>query len=333
MQHVSRRVATWVALLVVLVGTAAAGIGFSIAPAEAADNGSFSIEPTSPKGAIARQYLVYDVPAGGTLNDSVTVTNHTDVPQNFLIYGADGYTTDHDGGFGLKKSDEEQVAVGSWITTGTGELSLLPGASVKVPITIEVPEGTAPGDHSGAVVALNTAVQPGGGDGLNIGIQRAVATRVYLRVQGAMTPGLEVQDVRLDTSGEVPTVRYVLANTGNTRLDPTSLVSLTGVFGRSLQALPPADVGTLLPGETSEYAQELDGLPLLDYVTAKVAVTTPEVTASGQTSVLLIPWRLIVAVIVILLAIIGYLYYRRRRRKQDGSEPLHAAKEAAVTSA
>jgi hypothetical protein len=303
------------------------------APAQAANNGSWSLEPTSPKGAIARQYLVYEVPAGSTLHDSVTIKNLTELPQNFQIFGADGYTTERDGGFGLKKIDEPQVAVGSWITTGKNKLNLLPGATAKIPFTIKVPAGTPSGDHSGAIVALNTAVTPGSGPGPTIGIQRAVATRVYLRVAGPVSPGLAVESVRLDRSGPTPTVRYVLANTGNTRLDPTSLVALTGAFGRSVQSLQAADVGTLLPGEKSEYVQEVDGLPLLDYVTAKVVVTAPEVTASGQTSVLLIPWLLIAALLIILLASIGALYWRRRRRRRVSDTPAPAGEAVGVLSA
>lgn len=317
MRSVLGRVGTWGVLLAVVASTAVAA-----APAHAANNGSWSLEPTSPEGTIARQYLVYDVPAGGKLRDSVTIKNLTELPQNFKIFGADGYTTTRDGGLGLKKVDEKQVEVGSWITTGQDTLNLLPGATAKIPFTIKVPAGTAPGDHTGAIVALNTAVQPGAGAGPNIGIQRAVATRVYLRVQGPVTPGLEVQRVWLEQTDSAATVHYLLANTGNVRLEPTGLVNLTGVFGRDLQRLPPLDLGTLLPGETSEYAQVTDELPVVDRLTATVSVTTPEVTASASTSLLIIPWWGLVGAVALVLLISLLVWLRGRRRENPPSAPV-----------
>lgn len=326
MRSVLGRVGSWGAVLAVAVSTAMVGL-----PAHAANNGSWSVEPTSPKGVIARQYLVYDVPAGETVKDSVTVTNLLNIPQSFKIFGADGYTTEHDGGLGLKKVDEPQDAVGSWITTSRNELTLGPREVAKIPFTIKVPTGTAPGDHAGAVVALNTLVQPGTGAGPNIGIQRAVATRVYLRVQGSITPGLQVKQVWLERTGSAATVHYVLANTGNVRLEPTGLVSLTGVFGRSLENLPPLDLGTLLPGETSEYAQVTGDLPVVDNVTATVSATAPEATASASDSVLVLPWW-IIAVVVALVILIGLLIWYRRRRRTS-APPARAPREREVVSA
>ena len=262
-----------------------------VLPAQAANNGSWSVEPTSPPGAIARQYLVYNVPAGQLVKDSVTVTNLLDVSQSFKIYGADGYTTEHDGGLGLKKLDEPQDAVGSWITTSRTDLTLKPHQAVKIPFAIKVPAGATPGDYAGAVVALNTEIQPGGGGtGPNIGIQRAVATRVYLRVQGPATAGVAVERVwierdRLDRDHPLRGGQHWQRPPGAHQLDPPH---------RRLRSraatLEPLDLGTLLPGARSEYQQVTDALPVVDHVTATVAVSAPEATASASTTLLLLPW-------------------------------------------
>ena len=305
-----------------------------VLPAQAANNGSWSVEPTSPPGAIARQYLVYNVPAGQLVKDSVTVTNLLDVSQSFKIYGADGYTTEHDGGLGLKKLDEPQDAVGSWITTSRTDLTLKPHQAVKIPFAIKVPAGATPGDYAGAVVALNTEIQPGGGGtGPNIGIQRAVATRVYLRVQGPATAGVAVERVWIERDGSTATIHYVVANTGNVRLEPTALTRLTGVFGHEVATLEPLDLGTLLPGGRSEYQQVTDALPVVDHVTATVAVSAPEATASASTTLLLLPWWVVAAVVVGLLLLVGLVVWRSRRRRPPRARQAPVADDRATVTA
>lgn len=300
---------TGVAVLAALITVLSLGTG-----AQAADNGSWAVQPASQPGTTARQYFIYDVPAGGVLRDAVTVFNETAVPQHFRLYGADGYNTSDGGGLGLRAETDEQSSVGAWITMSRTDLTVPAKTTVTVPFTMHVPVGTGPGDHVGAVVALNTAITPGSGSGLTIGVQRAVAARVYARVQGPVNPGLVVRSVTVDRSTAMPTVHYVLANTGNIRLTPSAVVTVSGWLHGTLQSVIAQNLGVLLPGQQSAYTQSIDALPSLDHVVITVASSTDEVSAAGSTSLWLVPWWALVLAGLIVLAILTWWLRHRRRR-------------------
>ena len=84
--------------------------------ASAADNGSWSVTPTTVKDALPRQYFIYELTPGVTLRDSVTLVNELDVPQTFLVYPTDGFTTSRDGAIGFRAAADLQQTIGAWTT-------------------------------------------------------------------------------------------------------------------------------------------------------------------------------------------------------------------------
>lgn len=306
------RLASVLALAVVL-----AGAFTTLAPsrASAADNGSWAVQPTSQKGTAVRQYFVYDLAAGTTVKDSVTIVNETTIPQTFQVYATDAFTTSRDGGLGFRSVDDPQHAIGAWTHVDVGKVTVPPRKRVDVPFQVVVPAGTAPGDEVGAIVALNTRIEGSPDGNVNIGVQKAVAARVYARVQGPVTPGLSVDGVTVDRSASPATVSYTLSNTGNVRLEPTAGVTVTGLLGSDLHTSPAASRGMLLPGESSQFTEPLDALPTLDYATVTVTAAAGEISATGQTHLWLVPWWLYLILGLLLAAIVGYLIRRRRAKR------------------
>lgn len=194
-------------------------------PAGAADNGEWSVRPAdstiTPRAA-------FELPArpGTTLTDRAVVTNTTAAELTFRLYVADAHNTERDGGLAVRGIEETQRDVGAWGKPEQDTVTVPARSAVTIGITLTVPRDAPPGDHVGALVAVDTRVRPA--DGSHLGVQRGVGARIYLRVEGPEQPGLAVEDVRFTArSPQIPwtgtresTASYTLHNTGNVKLTP-----------------------------------------------------------------------------------------------------------------
>lgn len=143
------------------------------APARAADNGSWSVQPVSSAVA-ARPYFHVSADRGQTIEDSVVVVNKTDEPLTFRLYAADAYNTARDGGFAVRTPGERMRGVGAWAEPAKDRVTVPGRKSVTVPFTIRVPADAEPGDHPGAIVALDERVERADGS-VALGVRRPSA--------------------------------------------------------------------------------------------------------------------------------------------------------------
>ncbi|MFE9101152.1 DUF916 domain-containing protein [Actinomadura geliboluensis] len=271
------------------------------APGSATGNGAWSVGPANPSGALAaRPFFAFDAPPGATVRDVVRITNLTRRPLTFRVYGADAYNTPRDAGFALRGADERPRDVGAWIRLKSTTRKIPARTATEIPFTLTIPANATPGEHIGGVVALNTAiesVQQAGG--ARVGVRRAVAARVYLRVSGPLTPGLRAAALGVRRSDPaVPfvqrghgTIRYTVVNTGNQRIAPTARVRATGAFGREIERWPDRRLPEILPGGSTEITLPWDGTPALDAVTVRVElVAAGGIDVRAQTRFTVVPW-------------------------------------------
>ncbi|MFJ3666880.1 WxL protein peptidoglycan domain-containing protein [Streptomyces sp. NPDC090106] len=305
------------------------------APA-AADDGSgkavtggpqaWSVQPTDKTKGAASKRLAFQLDArpGTVIHDSVRVSNLSTEPLSFQVYGADAYNTPRDGGLAYRQAGEAQRDIGAWVQLGTNALVIPERRAADIPFTVTVPKDATPGTHTGGIVALDNALRDAGttDSGVDVSIQRAIAVRLELTVAGPLTPGLSVSGVRLDhIADSVPfrsgraVVRYTVTNTGNTPVEGTAAVDVTGLFGRAIAART-RDLPLVLPGQHTELTLDIGRAPPLDLLTAKVTVSgtgTPATTARVQR--LALSWATVaVLVTVMALAAAGLSQIRRRRR-------------------
>jgi hypothetical protein len=304
-------------------------LGLVAAPtASAADNGAWSVYPTTLEGSSPRTSFSFNLAAGGTLNDSVTVTNNSEEVLRLQLYPADAFNAAGGGGFALRQQNEANTDVGNWIKLSRSTVTLAPGKAAAVPFTMTVPRNATPGDHAGGIVAVNAqaeAVQES--DGVAIGIKRAVGTRIYARIQGPLTPSMTIKSVTLDVveKASVPFVQqgrariiYTVVNTGNTRLVADQAIRVTGLFGQTLEqpVLPKAP--DLLPGSEVTLVQEWDSVPAFNQANVRVELVALDAqagnaVAAGDATVWLVPWYFLLAVVV--LAVLVWLAVRWSRRR------------------
>ncbi|MFE5333766.1 WxL protein peptidoglycan domain-containing protein [Embleya sp. NPDC056575] len=303
------------------------------APASAAGNGEWSVDPYVPDGTSqnARRYFFLEGAAGTTVPDVVTLHNTSQAPLTLKLFGADAYNTARDGGFALRTVTDKQKDVGTWIQVAPENqtLTLQPGEKRQVPFNIVIPPNATPGDHPGAVVALNTAIEGTQQQGqIKVNIQRQIGARVYLRVQGDALPAMDVQKVEVERDsgfGEFfgsskATITYRIVNRGNVILRPKFDLKVEGLFGRKLMGKTEEGI-EILPGSTVEKVVEWKDAPRLDHVTVKVGAVAPDqkLEDSASTSYTAAPWpSLLTLAAILVLAGLGWGLWRNGRKGKGG---------------
>jgi hypothetical protein len=262
----------------------------------------------------------------------VSVFNFTDQPITFLLYAADATPAEGTGAFSLQTPDGQTgvlpppVEVGTWITVPVSSFTAEPGTRTDIPITIAVPLDAEPGDHAGGVVALNTQAQQGAGD-LKVDIKQAVGARVYVRVEGPLSPELTVSDVSVSTGGQAwlapitgpsdVTSKFTITNTGNVRMTPTVTVKVKDMFGRTVKTVEVPDFQELIPGASVDAAAALGDLSGFGpRYSLEVTTSSPEATQTSSASFWVVPWLLILLIVV---AVAAFVVLRRRNRPATGS--------------
>ncbi|MFF3915518.1 WxL protein peptidoglycan domain-containing protein [Streptomyces sp. NPDC001852] len=294
-------------------------LAWQAAPAHAADNGGWSVYPVASKIA-ARPYFYLSADPGQTLTDKVAVQNKTGGPLTFRLYAADAYNTARDGGFAVRTLKERMLGVGAWARLAKGRITVPGHSTATVPFTLHVPDGAEPGDHPGAVVALDERIDPGGGS-LALGVQRAVGARIYLRVSGPTLPALSVGQLHISHHQPLlpwlgtgtATVSYTLRNTGNVTLDPEVELKAHGLFGRTLLDRELTRVPSeLLPGQSVRLTETWSGAPQLDRADVTLTASAPGTRQSASASFLALPW-LVGALVFVAGATVATLLVRARR--------------------
>ncbi|MFE7132642.1 WxL protein peptidoglycan domain-containing protein [Streptomyces sp. NPDC057638] len=289
-----------------------------LTPARAADNGEWSVYPVA-SGAAARPYFYLTAAPGTTLTDRVVISNKTNAPRAFRLYAADAYNTARDGGFAVRSAGERQRGVGAWARPGRERVTVPARASVTIPYTLTVPASAIPGDHPGALVALDEHVAGAPGR-VALGVRRAVGARVYLRVAGPTVPGLSIEDVTLRQDrpllpGTRPSralIGYTLHNRGNVTLSPEVALTAEGLFGRTLLRRTLSGVpAELLPRQRIRLTARWPGSPQLDRGEIRLTATAREVRESARVPFLALPWL----PLALLAALVGALWLWRRTRQ------------------
>ncbi|MEU7425128.1 DUF916 domain-containing protein [Streptomyces sp. NPDC040750] len=324
-------------LLLSLLPLLLGALGALATPARAADNGSWSVYPVASKIA-ARPYFYLSADPGQTLTDRVAVQNKTGRPLTFRLYAADAYNTARDGGFAVRTVKERMRGVGAWAKPAKSRITVPGHRTVTVPFTLRVPDGAAPGDHPGAIVALDERVDPGGGR-LALGVRRAVGARVYLRVGGPTLPALSVEHVRIGhhqpllpgLGAGTATISYTLRNTGNVTLDPEVGLKVRGLFGRTLLDRALTRVPSeLLPGQRVRLTETWHGAPQLDRARVTLTVRAPGTRQSASASFLALPWLLVALAFAVGVST-GVLLVRARRGRARRSAPARPSPRARPT--
>ncbi len=203
------------------------------------------------------------------------VTNNTGSPASVTISTSDFTSTGEIGQLSFVPGGRAaHHGLSDWIHVSPAQLSLSPGQSRTVPVTISNANALAPGGHYAALIYKVTSEPNSGGNTVTIG--QAVSTLIFLTTYSQGTTGLRLEPVPLPniTTTLPSTINIVLANTGNTQSVPRGYVQVTNKKGEVLtQAIINANSGMILPGGKRLFTialKDISSPPLVTHYTVKI---------------------------------------------------------------
>jgi len=294
---------------------------------------SFSVQPSGPDGPGDRDWFTYTLDPGTSFGDVVAISNLSDKPIHFFLYPTDAVSVADSAGFAAMKDTDKPEDVGTWIELAADEFTVEPGKRVDVPFSVTVPEDAEPGDHAGALLAVDTAEteaagDPSDDDGISFDVVHRLGARIYVRVGGETSPDLRIDELSVIRDGDRATVSWEVLNTGNLRLTPSAEVRIKGWFGRTVATASVQQLPELLPDANFVGATVLDGMPSYEPLTAELIVRAEGVETKRSEQFAGYPWLLLLVIALLLAA--GGWWWRRRRRREAGPPPSSRAERVPV---
>ncbi|MFC0532539.1 DUF916 domain-containing protein [Phytohabitans kaempferiae] len=291
------------------------------------DDYRWSVLPSSSTGPTVRSRFEYGLKPGEEVADWLAVSNLGRKPLKINVYGTDAFNA-ADGGFALLPASERPKDVGAWISLPGREYTVPVGKRVDIPFKLKIPANAEPGDHIGGLIASATETTTNA-EGQQVNVERRVAARVYLRVDGPVQPVALITsvDVRYDNpavpfGGGDMTVTYRVANDGNVRFSGKARIQVRGPLGVRVAHTEMIDIPELLPDSEVRITRTLEGVFPAGRLTAEVTVN-PQTTAqtlpsmSQSHSLWAVPWLIVVVLVAAAAVLVLWLWRRRRARRDD----------------
>lgn len=235
----------------------------SIAHADAGPK--FGLQPVlyDPSNPVTKSYFVFDSSAGMILHNRIRVTNSGATTGTVSLYAVDA-TTGQTSGVVYLSGNNARRDVGTWITLGLQNVTLLPGQSRIIPFQVAIPRIIRPGQHVGGIVAESKAMgskSTPGASSIQINVQSLTIVAVQINLPGTAIEQLETTGIRPGGENGYQNLLIHLSNTGTMMLKPFGNLQVIDVQGKVIQNLP-LKLDTLLPQTTIDYPVYVKGQAL-----------------------------------------------------------------------
>lgn len=258
-------------------------------PVGAATDPSYSVAPTPDvRSTGARDYLRLEAQPSMTVNDSLVVTNLSDIPIELSIKGVE-VSTGPLGGVSYATGETAPVGVGAWISIGSPSLGLAPRATSTVTVRVDVPAGARSGTHLGGVAVTpsppvpNAGTQDGGvGAGVRVGVRRVIAVEVT--IPGPAAPELVVSGVEPAARPGGVHLLIDIANVGRGMTKAEGSVEIPGLGFRQAVRLD-----TFVPETSIAYPVRLTDTPTTGQWTGRVELRYGSQLATWEGQVVIGP--------------------------------------------
>jgi len=210
-----------------------------------------------------------------------------------------------------EQSESPTVSFKAW-TQPIGKFVLASHASKTVDVTAAVPAKAESGGHYGVIRFTGAPTSP---HGQGVGLNASLGSLVLVRVSGNISERLSVasfyaaknsKKIGIVQNGPVTFVTR-FENIGNIHVEPTGLITVTNMLGKTTASLPISnDPGNVLPDSIRRFEQTLNKKWLFGKYSVTLNATYGQTnkTISATTSFWVIPYTLIIIVLLALAALI-----------------------------
>ncbi len=224
----------------------------------AADGPRFTLKPiVSDAEPSASQFaFVLDGQSGQTLTRTLRITNGGMTPGDVHLFPVDATTAQTSGTVYLAEPDPRND-VGAWIKLDTSDITMVPGESKDVTLTITIPASARPGQHLGGVVAADSAVAVNtAAGGATLNVKTRTVTSVQVNVPGQTVEKMTVTGVTGGGKLGQQVLMLGLRNEGTIPVSPTGTIVVTNARGEELQNIS-LKLDKILPDTMIEYPMEV----------------------------------------------------------------------------
>lgn len=284
----------------------------SICNAQVTTNGLSAIPPR----------LEISVPADGTNSQAVKVRNESSEIKTIKVTVRDFIVTDNKGTPSfiddISEIANNRWAASSWIQISPSSLTLKPGETKSLTLTILPPANALPGGHYAAVVYSPESGSIGNTTGASI--QTNVGTLVYVTVPGDINQKATVQSFTAPKISEFGPIDFkaTIKNSSDIHIQPVGSITIKNWFGGKTAQLS-LDNTNIFPYTTRDFQNTLDKKWLLGRYQATLNAIYG--TAGGLiTSTIffwVIPWRLIILVVAAVAIIVTLIIIINKKSKNN----------------
>lgn len=257
-------------------------------------------------------------------NDTKQKAFYTISSENFISQGEDG------GQMYLPNSNYEDLA--SWMSWSKEKIVVDPGATVRVPIKIQVPNSAEPGGHYATVFISRVSE---GEEKDSVGMTEQIGVLFLVRVSGEVTERAYITSFELrgssDETNRLPAIFDVrIQNDGSVHIRPEGYIVITNMLGKVVAKIPlNQKEGAVLPSGTRRFESTWKKQGNADYGTGfwnevkaewsqfSIGRYTAEIQAVYGSRmqqfprlkevIWIFPWHLFLIAIGVLVALIGFV--------------------------
>lgn len=142
-------------------------------------------QPANPREGEPKSVniFIHTLESGAVQDDAITLINSTDEEKEITVDAVDSINASG-GGFGCAQKSNTQREVGTWITLEKSETSIPPQSVETIPMIIQVPAGTSPGEYNGCIAIEEKLPAKKSSNSGGLTFSTRIGIRVALTVPG-----------------------------------------------------------------------------------------------------------------------------------------------------
>jgi hypothetical protein len=295
---------------------------------------SFAQTATNGLSAIPPR-LEIEVVADKVTTQAIKVRNESTETKTITVSIRDFIVSDNQGTpefiDNLSDAVSNRWAASSWIQVSPTSLTLKPGETKGLSLTVMPPKNALPGGHYAAVIYSPNATSIGASTGASV--QTNVGTLVYVTVPGDISQSALVQSFSAPKFSEFGPIDFksTIKNSSDIHIQPVGAITVKNWLGGKTAQLT-LNQTNIFPYTTRDFQNTLDKKWLFGRYKATMQAVYG--TAGGLITATIffwvIPWRLIlliIAAIAIITALITVLKKKPTTPKSSDTEVAQLEKE------